>query len=61
VGQTRFREGTGAELLILFGGLSVSAAKKKGITGRYGQPADHPVNIYPPEGEYLKSFLLTVD
>ena len=25
------------------------------------QPADHPVNIYHPEGEYLKGFILYVD
>lgn len=25
------------------------------------QPADHPINIYHPEGEYLKGFVLKVD
>ncbi len=28
--------------------------KKVQIIGRYGQPADHPINIYHPESEYLK-------
>jgi 23S rRNA (cytosine1962-C5)-methyltransferase len=30
------------------------------IIGRYGQPPDHPINIYQPEGEYLKSLLLRI-
>ncbi len=25
------------------------------------QPADHPVNIYHPEGEYLKGLVLYVE
>jgi 23S rRNA (cytosine1962-C5)-methyltransferase len=25
------------------------------------QPADHPVNIFHPEGEYLKGLVLVVD
>ena len=25
------------------------------------QPADHPINIYPPEGEYLKGLVLYVE
>jgi len=49
----------------LFQKILYGAAKDAGrlvrIIGRYGQPADHPVNIYHPEGEYLKSFLLTAD
>ena len=44
----------------LFQKILYSAARDAGrevrIVGRYGQPADHPVNIYHPEGEYLKSF-----
>lgn len=30
------------------------------ILARPGQPPDHPINIYHPEGEYLKTFLLRV-
>ncbi len=30
------------------------------IAGRYSQPADHPVNIYCPETEYLKALLLYI-
>lgn len=30
------------------------------IIARPGQPFDHPINIYHPEGEYLKTFLLRV-
>ncbi|UCF64294.1 MAG: class I SAM-dependent rRNA methyltransferase [bacterium] len=40
------------------------AARESGrtvqIIGRFSQPLDHPVNIFHPEGEYLKSFLLRV-
>ena len=42
-----------------------SAAAKTGrsvrILDRLGQGADHPVNIYHPEGEYLKGLLLYVE
>lgn len=42
-----------------------SAAAKTGrsvrILDRLNQPADHPVNIYHPEGEYLKGLLLYVE
>nr|MCR4564644.1 class I SAM-dependent rRNA methyltransferase [Bacteroidales bacterium] len=31
------------------------------ILDRFNQPADHPVNIYHPEGEYLKGLLLYVE
>jgi len=40
------------------------AARESGrmvqIIGRFSQPQDHPINIFHPEGEYLKSFLLRV-
>jgi 23S rRNA (cytosine1962-C5)-methyltransferase len=40
------------------------AARESGrmvqIIGRFSQPLDHPINIFHPEGEYLKSFLLRV-
>ncbi len=46
----------------LFQKIIFAAAQESGknvqIIGRYGQPSDHPVNIYHPEGEYLKTFLL---
>ena len=42
-----------------------SAAAQTGrsvrILDRLNQPADHSVNIYPPEGEYLKGLLLYVE
>lgn len=42
-----------------------SAAAKTGrsvrILDRLGQGSDHPVNIYHPEGEYLKGLLLYVE
>ncbi|MBN2365121.1 MAG: class I SAM-dependent rRNA methyltransferase [Calditrichaeota bacterium] len=48
----------------LFQKILFSAAKESGrkvrIIGKFSQPLDHPVNIYHPEGEYLKSFLLSV-
>lgn len=31
------------------------------IVDRLGQPADHPVNIFHPEGEYLKGLILAVN
>ncbi|CAK0758755.1 Ribosomal RNA large subunit methyltransferase I [Gammaproteobacteria bacterium] len=30
------------------------------VLARYSQPLDHPFNLYHPEGEYLKTFLLRV-
>ena len=42
-----------------------SAAAQTGrsvrILDRLNQPGDHPVNIYHPEGEYLKGLLLYVE
>jgi 23S rRNA (cytosine1962-C5)-methyltransferase len=42
-----------------------SAAAQTGrsvrILDRLNQPADHSVNIYHPEGEYLKGLLLYVE
>jgi len=42
-----------------------SAAAQTGrslrIIGRMTQPADHPVNIYHPEGEYLKGLIIYVE
>jgi 23S rRNA (cytosine1962-C5)-methyltransferase len=48
----------------LFQKIVFAAARENGrrvqIIGRYGQPPDHPINIYHPEGEYLKSMLLRI-
>ena len=30
------------------------------ILGKYSHPADHPISLFNPEGEYLKAFLLRV-
>ena len=42
-----------------------SAAAQTGrrvrILHRLTQPADHPVNIYHPEGEYLKGLVILVE
>lgn len=37
------------------------ANRRVRIIGRMTQPADHPVNIFHPEGEYLKGLILQVD
>ncbi len=37
------------------------AGRKAAIIGKYGQPCDHPVNIFCPETEYLKGMLLLVE
>lgn len=48
----------------LFQKVIYSAAKETGrkakILQRLGQPADHPISLYHPEGEYLKAFLLQI-
>jgi len=36
------------------------SARPVQIIGRFSQPLDHPINIFHPEGEYLKSYLLRV-
>jgi 23S rRNA (cytosine1962-C5)-methyltransferase len=40
---------------------AASVGRKVSIIDRLTQPADHPVNIYHPEGEYLKGLVLFVD
>ena len=40
---------------------AASTGRKVRILQRLMQPADHPVNIYHPEGEYLKGLLLYVE
>ena len=37
------------------------AKRKVRILHQLHQPADHPINIYHPEGEYLKGLVLWVD
>lgn len=48
----------------LFQKVVYAAAAESGrqvqILQRLGQPADHPVSLFHPEGEYLKAFLLRV-
>ncbi len=49
----------------LFGKIVAGAAADAGVTatvaGRFAAPADHPVRLEFPEGEYLKGLLLRVD
>ena len=40
---------------------AAGTGRKVRILDRLNQPADHPVNIYHPEGEYLKGLVLYVD
>lgn len=40
---------------------AVSTGRSVKIINRLNQPADHAVNIYHPEGEYLKGLLLYVE
>ena len=37
------------------------AGRKVRIIGQLTQPADHPINIYHPEGEYLKGLVVYVE
>jgi 23S rRNA (cytosine1962-C5)-methyltransferase len=40
---------------------SIQAGRKVRILHQLHQPADHPVSIYHPEGEYLKGLVLEVE
>lgn len=40
---------------------AAQAGRKVRILNQLTQPADHPVNIYHPEGEYLKGLVLYVE
>lgn len=40
---------------------SQEAQRTVKIVGKYSQPSDHPINIFHPETEYLKSFLLYIN
>lgn len=46
--------------LTVFSAAAISGRKVK-ILHQLSQPADHPVNIYHPEGEYLKGLVLHVE
>jgi 23S rRNA (cytosine1962-C5)-methyltransferase len=53
VSKDKFREA-------VFSGAAISGRNVR-ILHQLQQPADHPVNIYHPEGEYLKGLVLYVD
>lgn len=46
--------------LAVFSAAAISARKVR-ILHQLTQPADHPINIYHPEGEYLKGLVLLVE
>lgn len=46
--------------LAVFSAAAISGRKVR-ILHQLTQPADHPINIYHPEGEYLKGLVLQVD
>lgn len=53
VSKEKFREA-------VFSGAAISGRSVR-ILHQLNQPPDHPVNIYHPEGEYLKGLVLRVD
>ncbi|NMB04914.1 MAG: class I SAM-dependent rRNA methyltransferase [Bacteroidales bacterium] len=46
--------------LAIFSAAAISG-RKVSILHQLSQPADHPINIYHPEGEYLKGLVLRVE
>jgi 23S rRNA (cytosine1962-C5)-methyltransferase len=46
--------------LAVFSAAAISG-RKVSILHQLTQPADHPINIYHPEGEYLKGLVLYVE
>lgn len=40
---------------------AIQAGRKARVMHKLGQPSDHPVNIFHPEGEYLKGLVLYID
>ena len=42
-------------------GAAVDARRQVRLLHYLGQPADHPVDIGHPEGEYLKGWLMAVE
>ncbi|MGQ7870325.1 class I SAM-dependent rRNA methyltransferase [Sunxiuqinia sp. sy24] len=53
VSKDQFREA-------VFSGAAISGRKVR-ILHQLHQPADHPINIYHPEGEYLKGLVLYIE
>ncbi len=53
VSKEKFREA-------VFSGAAISGRTVR-VLNQLAQPADHPVNIYHPEGEYLKGLVLYVE
>jgi 23S rRNA (cytosine1962-C5)-methyltransferase len=39
---------------------AVNARRRVQLLGRRGHPIDHPINLYHPEGEYLKGLICRV-
>jgi 23S rRNA G2069 N7-methylase RlmK/C1962 C5-methylase RlmI len=42
-------------------GAAAQSGRNVRILHQLTQPADHPINIYHPEGEYLKGLVLHVE
>ena len=40
---------------------AIEAKRNVRIVDQLSQPADHPINIFHPEGAYLKGLMLIVD
>jgi 23S rRNA (cytosine1962-C5)-methyltransferase len=40
---------------------AIEAKRKVRVLHRLTQPADHPVNIFHPEGNYLKGLVLYIE
>jgi 23S rRNA (cytosine1962-C5)-methyltransferase len=40
---------------------AIESGRKISVLHQLTQPADHPVSVYHPEGEYLKGLVLLVD
>ena len=40
---------------------ALEAGRKARIVGRHRLASDHPINLYHPEGDYLKSFLIYLE
>ena len=53
--------GTGVLAIAAVFSAAAQARRKVRILHQLTQPADHPVNIYHPEGEYLKGLVLYVE
>jgi len=39
---------------------SIEANRNVQFIGKFSQPADHPISVFHPESEYLKTFLIRV-